>query len=101
MCKAIIGAAMLAMLLAPSARAQDLDLDLDIGGTGSPAIFSQGGRFLGSVNANRYDPDSVGLFGSPYYPFSIQNEFGPFGSQFSPEGVRNPYAIGRGSRVRQ
>lgn len=45
----------------------------------SPGIYSPQGEFLGSLNHNQFDPDSV------------SNPFGK-GSQFDPRGVNNPFS---------
>lgn len=65
---------------------------------GGPKIVSPDGQYLGRLNSNRYDPDSVanpyGRYGSRYSPDSIQNPYGRWGSRYSPDGVRNPYSTG-------
>lgn len=62
----------------------------------SPYIVSPDGQFLGNLNNNRYDPNSVanpyGRYGSPYSPNSINNPYGRYGSRYSPNSVNNPYA---------
>ena len=62
----------------------------------SPRIYAPDGTYLGKLNANRYDPESVsnpyGTYGSKYSPNSINNPYGTYGSKYSPSGVRNPYA---------
>lgn len=59
-------------------------------------IYSQDGAYLGRLNSNRYDPESVanpyGRYGSPYSANSINNPFGRYGSPYSVESARNPYA---------
>lgn len=64
-------------------------------GFNSPKIYSSDGKFLGNLNANRFDPDSVanpfGRYGNPYSPDSVNNQFGRYGNPYSPEGIRNPY----------
>lgn len=51
---------------------------------------------LGTLSANRYDPDSVanpyGPAGSRYNPDSVRNPYGKYGSRYSPQSVNNPYA---------
>ena len=58
--------------------------------------------FLGTLNSNRFDPDSVsnpyGRYGSPYSSKSINNPYGKYGSRFSPQGASNPYTTG-GPRI--
>lgn len=53
------------------------------------------GKYLGNLNSNRFDPNSVanpyGRFGSRYSPDSINNPYGRYGSPFSPNSARNPY----------
>jgi hypothetical protein len=55
-------------------------------------------KYLGNLNANSYDPNSVsnpyGRYGSPYSPDSINNPYGQYGSPYSPNSVTNPYATG-------
>jgi len=55
------------------------------------------GRYLGNVNSNPYDPNSIsnpyGRYGSPYSPDSINNPYGQYGSPYSPNSVNNPYAV--------
>ncbi len=62
----------------------------------SPQLYGADGRYLGSVNTNRYDPYSVanpyGQYGNPYMPNSINNPYGVYGSPYSSYSVRNPYA---------
>ena len=68
------------------------------GATTPPVIVGNKGEYLGSFNANRYDPNSVsnpyGQYGSQYSPKSINNPYGQYGSQYSPDGVTNPYTTG-------
>jgi hypothetical protein len=67
-------------------------------GAGGPGIVAPNGQYLGRLNGNRFDPDSVanpfGRYGSRFSEDSINNEFGRWGSRFSPDGVRNPYGTG-------
>jgi hypothetical protein len=55
------------------------------------------GRYLGNVNSNPYDPNSIsnpyGRYGSQYSPDSINNPYGQYGSPYSPNSVNNPYAV--------
>ena len=64
----------------------------------SPQIYAPNGTYLGNLNANRYDPNSVanpfGQYGSRFSPNSINNPFGQYGSPFSPNSATNPYAVG-------
>ena len=61
-------------------------------------LFAPNGQYLGNLNSNRFDPNSVanpfGRYGSPFSADSINNPFSQWGSQFSPNGVRNPFATG-------
>lgn len=72
--------------LATTARAQGVRL------------YAPNGQYLGNLNSNQYDPNSVanpyGRYGSRYSPDSINNPYSQWGSAYSPNGVRNPYAIG-------
>jgi hypothetical protein len=62
----------------------------------SPRLYAPDGTFLGNVNSNPYDPNSIanpyGQYGSPYSPNSINNPYGQYGSPYSPNSVNNPYA---------
>lgn len=64
-------------------------------GSNSPIIVSDDGKYLGRLNSNKYDPESVsnpyGRYGSPYSPDSINNPYGKYGNQYSPYSVNNPY----------
>lgn len=61
-----------------------------------PYIESPDGKYLGKLNSNQYDPDSVsnpyGRYGSEYSPDSINNPYGRYGSEYSNESPNNPYA---------
>lgn len=62
----------------------------------SPQIYAPDGKYLGNLNSNRYDPNSVsnpyGQYGSRYSPDSINNPYGQYGNPYSPNSVNNPYA---------
>lgn len=64
-------------------------------GTNSPILIGDDGKYLGRLNSNKYDPESVsnpyGRYGSPYSPDSINNPYGKYGSPYSPYSVSNPY----------
>ncbi len=64
----------------------------------SPKVYSNGGKYLGNLNSNKYDPDSVanpyGQYGSQYSPDSINNPYGRYGSPYSPDSPNNPYGKG-------
>lgn len=61
----------------------------------SPQIYSSDGKYLGNLNNNPYDPNSVsnpyGKYGSPYSSDSINNPYGKYGNPYSSDGVNNPY----------
>ena len=69
---------------------------------GSPVLIAPNGQYLGRLNGNRFDPDSVanpyGRFGNPYSPDSVNNPYGRYGNPYSPDSVTNPYGTG-GARV--
>jgi len=66
-------------------------------GSNSPQLRGEDGTFLGRVNKNRYNADSIsnpyGRYGSKYSPDSINNPYGKYGSPYSPYSATNPYAI--------
>jgi hypothetical protein len=70
----------------------------------SPIIVGPNGPYLGNLNTNRFDPNSVansfGRYGSPFSADSINNPFGRYGSPFSAESATNPFTT-RGPRVVQ
>jgi hypothetical protein len=61
----------------------------------SPSVVGRDGEYLGTLNKNRYDPNSVanpyGAYGSRYSPNSVNNPYGRYGSKYSSEGATNPY----------
>lgn len=61
----------------------------------SPRIVAPNGEYLGNLNANQYDPNSVanpyGRFGNPYSPNSVNNPYGRYGNPYSPSSATNPY----------
>lgn len=63
----------------------------------TPQLRSQDGEgnYLGNLNSNRFDPDSIsnpfGRYGSRYSPDSVNNPYGQYGSPYSPYSARNPY----------
>ena len=65
-------------------------------GQSSPALIAEDGTYLGRLNANQYDPESIsnkfGKYGSPYSSKSINNQFGRYGSRYSPYSTTNPYS---------
>jgi len=56
------------------------------------------GKYLGNLNNNPYDPNSVsnpyGRYGSKYSPDSINNQYGTYGSPYSDKSANNPYSTG-------
>ena len=75
-----------------------LQAQVSFGNSGVPNIYGSGGTFLGTLNANPYDPNSIsnpyGQYGSPYSPTSINNPYSTYGSSYSPSGVNNKYTTG-------
>lgn len=69
----------------------------------SPIIVAPDGQYLGNLNSNTFDPNSVsnpyGQYGSPHAPNSINNPYGQYGSPYSPNSVNNPYAVQQRSPV--
>lgn len=65
-----------------------------------PSIYAQDGTYLGSLNSDEYDPNSVsnpyGRYGDEYSPDSINNPYGKYGDPYSPDSVTNPYAFSSG-----
>lgn len=59
-------------------------------------VDRQTGKYLGNLNANKYDQNSVnnpyGRYGSKYSPDSINNRYGNYGSAYSPNSANNQYA---------
>jgi hypothetical protein len=59
---------------------------------------SKGAVYLGTLNSNRYDSNSVsnpyGRYGSPYSSTSIKNPYGKYGNPYSSSGASNPYTTG-------
>jgi hypothetical protein len=66
--------------------------------TGGPKLYDSQGSFKGTLNSNKYDPNSVsnpyGKYGSKYSADSINNPYGKYGNKFSTESVNNPYGNG-------
>lgn len=64
----------------------------------SPYIVAPNGQYLGNLNRNQFDPNSVsnsyGRYGNRYSSDSINNPYGQYGNPYSPNSVTNPYAIG-------
>jgi len=58
-------------------------------------LYARDGTYLGEMNANPYDANSIsnpyGKYGSPYSSTSIKNPYSKYGSPYSTESVNNPY----------
>jgi hypothetical protein len=65
--------------------------------TGGGKIYGADGTYLGKLNANKYDQESVanpyGQYGSKYSSTSINNPYSEYGSKYSSKSATNPYAI--------
>jgi hypothetical protein len=63
------------------------------------SLYAPNGTYLGELNRNQYDPNSIsnpyGRYGSPYSPNSINNPYGTYGSPYSPQSPNNPYIAPR------
>lgn len=59
-------------------------------------LYDKHGKYLGNVNNNPYDPNSIsnpyGKYGSPYSSESINNPYSRYGSPYSSESATNPYS---------
>lgn len=59
-------------------------------------LYAQDGTFLGNINSNQFDTDSIanefGKYGSEFQTKSIFNEFGTYGSKFSQYSPFNEFA---------
>lgn len=64
--------------------------------TNGGKIYGADGTYLGKLNANKYDPESVanpyGQYGSKYSPTSINNPYSQYGSKYSTQSANNPYS---------
>ena len=58
-------------------------------------LLAQNNQFLGKITTNSYDRQSIlneyGPFGSPYSPTSIFNEYSQYGSPYGTWSINNPY----------
>lgn len=83
--------AALALMATTSAASAQFDFR---GDHNSPKIYAPDGKFLGNLNNNEFDQNSVanpfGRYGSEFSPDSINNEFGRYGNPLSHTYV-NPY----------
>lgn len=81
--------ALAAVVLATPAAAVDFRT-----GANSPKIYAPDGTYLGNLNQNQFDPNSIsnefGRYGSKFSPDSVNNKFGRYGNPFSPQ-YSNPY----------
>lgn len=63
--------------------------------TGGGRIYAQDGTYLGRLNSNSYDPESVanpyGRYGSRYSSESVNNPSGRYGSEYSTQSPTDPY----------
>jgi hypothetical protein len=85
----------LAILVATPASAQ-----IDFRGNGnSPVIIAPNGQYLGNLNNNQFDPNSVanpyGRYGSQFSPNSINNPYSQYGNPYSPNYSRPRSMFGR------
>jgi hypothetical protein len=59
-------------------------------------IYGSDGTYLGKMNGNKYDPESVnnpyGKYGSKYSSTSINNSYSKYGSEYSNQSAQNSYA---------
>ena len=81
--------ALAAVVLATPAAAVDFRT-----GANSPKIYAPDGTYLGNLNQNQFDPNSIsnefGRYGSKFSPDSVNNEFGKYGNPYSLQ-YSNPY----------
>lgn len=81
--------ALAAVVLATPAAAVDFRT-----GANSPKIYAPDGTYLGNLNQNQFDPNSIsnefGRYGSKFSPDSVNNEFGKYGNPYSSQ-YSNPY----------
>ncbi len=68
---------------------------VESGGHGSNYIIAQDQQFLGSITSNQWDNSSLlneyGPYGSKYSPTSIFNEYSNYGSRYGSMSINNPY----------
>jgi hypothetical protein len=59
------------------------------------SLVAPDGTYLGELSSNPYAQNSTsnqfGPYGSKFSPTSINNEFGVYGSKFSQQSPNNPY----------
>lgn len=85
--------ALIAIVMATPAAAYDLRGDHN-----SPKIYAPNGQYLGNLNNNPLDPNSInnpiGRYGSPLAPNGVNNLLSPYGNPVSPQ-YSNPYNYNR------
>lgn len=63
--------------------------------TNGSYLMAQDGQLLGKINNNQYDNESIlnqyGPYGSPYSPTSIFNPYSAYGSEYGAQSINNPY----------
>jgi hypothetical protein len=63
----------------------------------NPQLYKSQGQFIGTINTNKYDPNSIanpyGVYGDKYSPTSINNPYGA-GNPYSPDSPTNTYGMG-------
>jgi hypothetical protein len=74
--------ALAALILATPASAQDYRTDYN-----SPKLIAPDGTYLGNLNNNQFDPNSVnnpfGQYGNPFSHKSVNNPFSQYGNPYS------------------
>lgn len=87
----IIFAAIAAALASPALAQNTFDFRTD---HNSPKLVAPNGQYLGNLNNNPFDRNSVnnpfGQYGNPFSNKSINNQFSPYGNPYSPQ-YSNPY----------
>ena len=63
--------------------------------TSGGRVYAADGTYLGKLNANKYDAESVanpyGKYGSKYSSTSVNNPYSTYGSTYSSQSATNPY----------
>jgi hypothetical protein len=63
---------------------------------GGSYLQAQDSQFLGKITQDAFDRDSLlnqyGPYGSQYSPTSVFNPYSPYGSQYGPFSLNNPYS---------
>lgn len=89
-----------ALLILPTAPAEAQETTL-LERLQAQAARAEPGRTLGYLSENRYLPGSTSPEAARYDADSPANEYSRFGSQYSSDGERNPYATGGAKIVGQ